>query len=177
MKDCFKYEKDNLLGGQTIADGGQIYTSFICGHTPGMYYISALLMKVGISSQESIRMVMYVMLLFLWIGLYFRYRKEFPPLLIPLYSIMFIALFGRTGYEHMFLAEQIQAQVYVICLCEYFLFRKRKKLTWDSSIISACAIFFAVLCAAVSVWPIVLLIIAILYQYAFGIKENLSMVS
>lgn len=167
----FLDESDNFVGGKIWSQGGIIYKEFISQHMPGMYYIVGLIIKLGFTGSVGIRSCFYCLIFVSWIVMYFRYRNLFSKWIIPIFSLMYLAMFNASmGYT--ILAEQIEILSFVIIICEFFLFLKNKSITIMSAVfisVSSCA---AIACAMTASWAIACMAMLFIANYIKQLKNG-----
>lgn len=167
----FLDESDNFLGGQIVSTGGLIYKDFVSQHMPGMYYICALIIKLGITGIANIRTFFYVLIFISWIAMYLRYRNLFSRWVIPAYTVFYLGMVSDSkGYT--ILAEQVEISAVVIIVCELMLFYKIKKLSLSSGIIIAVSCWLSIACTFTSIWAMACLALMFIANYIIRWKNG-----
>jgi hypothetical protein len=158
----FTDEGDNILAGIALNNGIKIYDGFYSQHLPGMYFIMAIIAKLGFHTVEQFRIGSYILLAIIWTFMYIRYSKHFDKKILFLYPIFYIGMMSIGEFTSAtIVAEQFQSQFLMILLLEFIMFYRNKKFSKYSELIIGLSIFMSVMIAFVSVIPICIFVIGL----------------
>lgn len=156
-----------------IANGGLIYVDYFSHHMPVTYFLTALYKVLGAQTTMHFRLLFYLTLSICFVFLVNRYKKALNYDLLYIYPILYITQFPWIStFAHMILAEHIQAIALAIIFLEFLLFSKTARLSISNFLIISICSFLAVGVAAVSVFPILILIVGFII---LGISNNILM--
>jgi len=148
-------EVDNIIGGMLITKGKILYKDYYIQHTPIAYFLCAILSLCQAESVEQFRLIYYVLITFVWMGLYIRHKDNFGKtkmILLPILQIILgVAIASETT---MILSDNIQAICMIALVLEFLQYLKDEKIDWKRSIIVSLSIFFSFGSAFISVYQI-----------------------
>ena len=158
--ETFSDEVDNFVGGMLIQKGEVLYVDYISAHTPVSYLLCAIFAIFQASSEEQFRLMYYLLISLIYVGLFIRYRNTFGTKKMALLPVLQI-IFGVAISENslMVLSDNIQAICMVVLLLEFLQYLKDENLGWKRSIIvSLCVVcsFGAAFVSAYGIFAIVL---------------------
>ncbi|MEG1175219.1 MAG: hypothetical protein RSD62_01120 [Ruthenibacterium sp.] len=146
----FMDEMDNFSVGLQMTQGGTLYVSLFSQHMPLMYYISALLARLGARSVLSFRLCWYVLLSLCYVALYLRYAKWYGRVPLLLWPVFYLCSITTVPLCTSILAEQLQAVGMVMLLLEFLHYTKTHEVSRASAVCIALAINLSFLSAFVA---------------------------
>ena len=156
-------EGDNIVGAKFIVSGGVIYKGFFSQHTPLMYYIMAIFVKLGITGLFALRMCFYTIIISSLAFFYFRYKNIFGYKTFLFFPAFFIMDISRQMLMNTILSDMVQALAIFALFCEFYKYaiEKPKRISKSSIIIISVAIMFAIGVAFMSVYAIAVILFGV----------------
>ncbi|MGF6991095.1 hypothetical protein M2145_002457 [Lachnospiraceae bacterium PF1-21] len=167
-------ESDNLVGGKVVAEGGVIYKDYFSQHTPLLYYIVAIFMKLGFKEVFSIRVCFYALITIFFAFIYVRYNKLFGKISLLALPVFFILEFARHNFMWTVLSDMVQAMACLMLFLEFskYIMEKRARLTKISVLLISISIFVAIGVAFMSVYPIAIIAIGVFLNELYLFQQN-----
>ena len=166
-------ENDNFLGALMVTHGRDIYSHHISQHMPFAYYIFAIPAYLfGVHTVVAFRISFYIIMIIIWNLMYYRYKRDFGKIIMILYPVLYI--FSMAYYQWGYLAssDQLQAQGLAILFFEFVLFIKDRNITYKSSLFISLAILLSFGTCFVSIFPIFVIVLAVLYLELKDLMHN-----
>lgn len=126
-------DTDNMLGGKLILEGQLPYRDFFSHHSPGMYFLSALIYPFTDNNLFFYRLIFNLLVFCLAVWLYFILKNKYSPIVARVFLLLFS--FAHTvGYMHLALGESLIAVIIPIAFVMVFdqnryLFSHSKSIT------------------------------------------------
>jgi len=155
-------EYDNIMGGMLIEKGKLLYTDYCTQHTPMAYWLCAFFALFQAGSLIQFRVLYYVFIAYIYIALFLRHKKNFGTkkmLMLPVIQVLVGILFAKEFA--MIISDNIQALCLVALLLEFIQYLKDEKLDWKRSIIVGLSIFGSVSTIFISLYAIIVIVIAV----------------
>lgn len=150
-------EIDNIIGGKVIANGGILYKDYVTQHPPVMYYICAMLTKLGCITIPQYRIAFYIIMSAIMSFVYFRYSRYFGRKTLVILPLMFIFATVFVDNAFMILSDQMEAVALLVLFLEYLVYERKKVLTISNCIVISLSIFLAIGTAVVAFYPVIVI--------------------
>lgn len=177
--ETFSDEVDNIIGGILVGKGYTLYVDYYTGHTPFAYWLCAAFSVLGPISLEQFRLLYYVLISVIYMGLFIRHKNNFGSIkmaLIPIIQIAFGIL--MTTQTVMILSDNIQTICMIALLLEFLQYLKDEKLDWKRAIIVSISIFCSFGSAFVSAYAIFAICLGVfIKEITYWKKEKFSFVN
>lgn len=174
--DTFSDEVDNIIGGMLVGKGYTLYVDYYTGHTPFAYWLCTAFSFLGPISLEQFRLLYYVLIAIIYMGLFLRHKNNFGAIkmaLIPIIQITFGILLAPETV--MILSDNIQTICMIALLLEFLQYLKDEKLDWKRAIIVSLSIFCSFGSAFVSAYAIFAICLGVfIKEIKYWKKEKFS---
>ncbi len=125
----FTDEQDVFYGAYSVAKGKDIYQSFLSQHMPFSYYFAALVALCGARTVFQFRVGIYVLLSFLWEGIYLRNRKAFHPVTLWSMPLIYLTLLRTLRMGTTMLSDHWQGIGLVLIFLELIRYADTRVIT------------------------------------------------
>ena len=156
----FMDEMDNFQLGLQMTKGGVLYDTLFSQHMPLMYYICAVMAKLGAHTVLEFRMAWYALLSLCYAALYLRYAKIFGRVSMFLWPLFYIFSITTVFLCTSVLAEQLQAIGMVMLALEFLRFYDTRTMPLSSAVCIAVAINISFLSAFVAAFGCAVIVLA-----------------
>lgn len=169
-------ESDNLVGGKVVAEGGVIYKDYFSQHTPVLYYIVAIFMRIGFSDVFGVRICFFALITFCFLFIYIRYNKMVGKISLLFLPVFFMLEVARHDFMWTVLSDMVQALACLVLFLEYskYVMDERKKFTKMSVFLISLSIFIAMGVAFMSIYPIAIIALGVLLNEIYFFYRNKS---
>ena len=164
-KPLYVDEADNIIVAKVLLNGGLIYRDYYSQHTPFMYYLLTIPLKIGINTLIELRIFFYIFMAAAMAVLVVRYRSVFGTAPLVVGSILlFTSYNSNPAVAYAILSDQVQAICYVALLLILLKFHKTRTIGISDLVIASLAIFVSVGVAMISIYYAFVFILGILLQ-------------
>ena len=126
----FTDEQDVFYGAYSVAKGKDIYQSFLSQHMPFSYYFAALVALCGARTVFQFRVGIYVLLSFLWEGIYLRNRKAYHQMTLWSMPLIYLTILRTLWMGTTMLSDHWQGIGTVLILLELIRYADTREITW-----------------------------------------------
>ncbi len=170
----FLDELDNFANGLQIAKGALLYRDIFSQHMPLMYYLCALMAKLGIHTILGFRLAWYTVLAGCYTAVFWRYKKHFGRTPLLLWPIFYLLAVSTQSLCFAILSEQLQAVGIVILVLEFLQFCSTREIPWDSAVAIALSINLAFLSAFIALFSCAAIVCAyIIWEIFYCVKQKM----
>lgn len=156
----FLDELDNFANGIQIAKGSLLYRDIFSQHMPLMYYLCALMAKLGIHTIVGFRLAWYAVLSIMYTAIFWRYRKDFGRVPLLLWPIFYLLAISTQSLCFAILSEQMQVVGMVVLALEFLRFCRTKEVPWHSAVAISVSINIAFLSAFMALFGCAVIVCA-----------------